>query len=411
MNFGALPPEVNSALMYSGAGSGPIRAAATAWKNIAAELHTAAQAYHSIVTELTSQTWHGPSAAAMATAAAPYTAWMATTATQAGHAGTQAEAAASAYEIAHAMTVPPAVIAANRAQLATLIATNILGHNTAAIAATEAHYSHMWAQDATAMYDYASNAAAATQLSTFTTPQPTTTGSAEDTGSGSISPGLMFDIASSVLSVGSVGPFGAIGLGGAFGGLAMTLGEMAFPESAGGLGALGALGALGLMSEGTVAAPAVSLAGAHGVGTAWAEMGKAMPVGGVSVPRTWAVAAPVSMASAHSGADAAAAVPAASIAKLPFTQMALAGAAGRALAGGVGVAGEERRSAVASQPTVVAAPKRDGDTEEPTTTVSDRAPSKVIGVVAELRALVELRDSGVLSSDKFEERKLRLLAE
>jgi len=35
------------------------------------------------------------------------------------------------------------------------IATNILGQNTPAIAATEAQYMEMWAQDAAAMYGYA----------------------------------------------------------------------------------------------------------------------------------------------------------------------------------------------------------------------------------------------------------------
>jgi hypothetical protein len=31
MDFGALPPEINSARMYSGAGSAPLLAAASAW--------------------------------------------------------------------------------------------------------------------------------------------------------------------------------------------------------------------------------------------------------------------------------------------------------------------------------------------------------------------------------------------
>ncbi|WP_131809652.1 PPE family protein, partial [Mycolicibacter sinensis] len=177
MNFAALPPEVNSALMYSGAGSGPIRAAASAWKAMAAELETAANSYRAVIAGLTDETWQGPAATAMAAAAAPYAAWMSTTAAQAAHAGTQASTAAAAYETAFAMTVPPPVIAANRTQLATLIATNLLGQNTAAIAANEALYADMWAQDATAMYGYASTAATATQLPTFTaarTTPPTT---------------------------------------------------------------------------------------------------------------------------------------------------------------------------------------------------------------------------------------------
>jgi PPE-repeat protein len=66
------------------------------------------------------------------------------------------------------------VVAANRAQLATLVATNVLGQNTPAIAANEAEYAGMWAQDAGAMYGYASQSAAATQLTPFTVPAQTT---------------------------------------------------------------------------------------------------------------------------------------------------------------------------------------------------------------------------------------------
>jgi PPE-repeat protein len=71
------------------------------------------------------------------------------------------------------------VIVANRTLLMTLIATNILGQNTPAIAATEAHYMEMWAQDATAMYGYAGSSASATQLTPFTEPPQTTNPSAE----------------------------------------------------------------------------------------------------------------------------------------------------------------------------------------------------------------------------------------
>jgi PPE-repeat protein len=66
------------------------------------------------------------------------------------------------------------VIAANRAQLLMLIATNFFGQNTPAIAATEAHYAEMWAQDATAMYGYAGHSAAAAKVRPFTPPPHTT---------------------------------------------------------------------------------------------------------------------------------------------------------------------------------------------------------------------------------------------
>jgi PPE-repeat protein len=76
------------------------------------------------------------------------------------------------------MTVPPPVIAANRVLLMTLIATNFFGQNSAAIAATEAQYMEMWAQDAAAMYGYAGSSALATELTRFMDPPNTTTPSA-----------------------------------------------------------------------------------------------------------------------------------------------------------------------------------------------------------------------------------------
>ena len=173
-DFGAFPPEVNSAKMYAGPGSAPMLAAATAWDGLASELRSHANDYDSIIANLTGEGWQGPASTAMASAAAPYTAWMNTTAAQAEQTAGQATAAAAAYEAAYGMTVPPPVIAANRAQLASLVATNVLGQNGPAIAATEAHYGQMWAQDAAAMYGYAAQSSSASTVPSFTTAPPTT---------------------------------------------------------------------------------------------------------------------------------------------------------------------------------------------------------------------------------------------
>ncbi len=174
MDFGSLPPEINSARMYSGAGSASMLAAATAWDGLAYELQSTAAVYGSILADLVGSSWHGPSSVAMTAAATPYVQWMSAAAAQAEQSALQARAAAAAYEAAFSATVPPAVVAANRTLLATLVATNLLGQNTPAIAATEAHYAEMWAQDAAAMYGYAGSSAAATQLTPFAEP-PTTT--------------------------------------------------------------------------------------------------------------------------------------------------------------------------------------------------------------------------------------------
>src|SRR5271166_3902040 len=174
MDFAMLPPEVNSGRMYAGPGSGPMVAAATAWDGLAAELQSTSASYESVISELSGGSWLGPSSASMAAAAAPYVEWMTTAAAQAEQTATQPKAAAAAYEAAFAMTVPPAVITANRTLSMTLIATNIFGQNTAAIAATETDYAEMWAQDTAAMYGYAGSSAAASTLTPFTSPPPTT---------------------------------------------------------------------------------------------------------------------------------------------------------------------------------------------------------------------------------------------
>jgi PPE-repeat protein len=152
-------------------------AAAAAWDELAAELQATAASYGSTVDSLTAGPWTGPTSITMAAAAAPYVAWINAAGAQAELAAAQAKLAAAAYESAFAGTVPPPVIAANRALLAALMATNIFGQNTPAIMATEAHYTEMWAQDAAAMYAYAGSSASASQLTPFTEPPQTTNSS------------------------------------------------------------------------------------------------------------------------------------------------------------------------------------------------------------------------------------------
>lgn len=160
--------------MYLGPGASPMLAAAVAWDGLAAELQSMAASYASIVEGMASESWLGPSSAGMAAAAAPYVTWMSGTSAQAKAAADQARAAVVAYETAFAAVVPPPQIAANRSQLISLVATNIFGQNTAAIAATEAEYGEMWAQDTMAMFGYASSSATASRLTPFTAPPQTT---------------------------------------------------------------------------------------------------------------------------------------------------------------------------------------------------------------------------------------------
>jgi len=168
MIYAAFPPEFNSGRMYAGPGSGSMRAAAAAWEGLAAEIQSTVSSYSSVIDSLTSGSWVGPSSLNMAAAVTPYLTWMQGTAAQAAEAATQATAAASAYETAFAAHVPPVEIAANRSLLAQLVATNIFGQNTPAIAATETQYSEMWAQDALAMESYVTSSEAASKVTPFT---------------------------------------------------------------------------------------------------------------------------------------------------------------------------------------------------------------------------------------------------
>src|SRR5699024_7128165 len=129
----------------------------------AAELGSVARSYQGVISELDS-TWTGPSAAAMTAAATPYVTWMNATAALAEQTAAQARTAAAAHESACTTTVAPPAIAAHRSQLQTLGAGILLGQNTPAIAATEAAYGEMWAQDAMVMYSYAGDAAGASKL-------------------------------------------------------------------------------------------------------------------------------------------------------------------------------------------------------------------------------------------------------
>ncbi|BBY35729.1 hypothetical protein BST33_05005 [Mycolicibacter minnesotensis] len=172
-SFAAQPPEIISGQLYSGPGADPLFAAAAAWTGLGAELHATASSYQAVLASLGGG-WQGPAAAAMAAAAAPYVTWLQTTAAQAEQTAAQATAAAAAYESAFAGIVPPPAIAANRALLQSLVASNILGQNSTAIAAVEAEYSRMWAQDVAAMQGYAGASEAATDLTSFTAAPRTT---------------------------------------------------------------------------------------------------------------------------------------------------------------------------------------------------------------------------------------------
>ncbi|WP_131813140.1 PPE family protein [Mycolicibacter heraklionensis] len=312
MDFGLLPPEINSGRMYSGPGAGPMLAAAAAWDAVAAELETAAGGYSGAISALLGQAWAGPASVAMAGAAAPYVAWLQAGAANAEQTAIQAKAVVAAYEAAFTATVPPPVIAANRALLAALVATNFFGQNSAAIAATEAAYAEMWAQDAVAMYGYAAAAMPASALPELEQPPQTTNPGGPGAQSAAVShaaAGNGQTLAQTALhqlvnpapasdpptwwetftsELGQLTPFSSI----ASSGLSFDSSLYTVVSNGAGWGRLvyvrggteGALTFEGIGPRGVLSASTTPVTGPG--------VGRAIPIGGLSVPPSWATAAP-----------------------------------------------------------------------------------------------------------------------
>jgi PPE-repeat protein len=454
MDFAALPPEVNSGLMYAGAGPGSMLSAATAWDGLATELHLAATAYESVVSELTSGPWLGPSSTAMAASITPFVSWLNTTSIQAEKTGIQAKAAVAAYEATFAMMVPPPAIAANRAALMTLLATNILGQNAAAIAANEAEYAAMWAQDATAMYSYASLSTTATEMEPFQPPPHTANpagplGNGASQAAGANSAGNMaqslpsqltsalpgssevssplsampapadppmgiFDwlgIISDETALGIALPLSIIGVW--LAGAAMYFAEMDSREIfdtqdvlRGGqqsiLDTLDQLGAFGeLPSTENLRVPHASVV---------AALGEGYPLGVLSTPISWAELAPEIRHASFSTPLGSS--PAASPGGLgtAFGQMALAGMGGSALAGAVNQnRGDRSKTPAAAEST--SAPQASPDqASQPPAPAAKSPASSVIEMAAGIRELGQLHDAGYLTEAEFAEQKQRLLS-
>jgi PPE-repeat protein len=169
VDFISLPPEITSALIHSGPGAESLIEASGAWQQLGVGLEDTAPIYASVVSSL-SQTWQGPSSAAMTQAVEPFLTWIRTTAQQCQQLASSAQAAAAAFTQAQSAVVGPAQVTANRTRLAQLIATDRLGSNLAAIAQTEEQYQTMWANNSAAMYRYQAASAQALDLPQFSSP-------------------------------------------------------------------------------------------------------------------------------------------------------------------------------------------------------------------------------------------------
>ncbi len=459
MDFGMYPPEVNSGRMYAGPGAAPLLAAAQAWAQLADALYTTASAYESVVAGLTAGSWSGPASASMTAAATPYVEWLTSNAARAEETAAQATAAVAAYEVAFAATVPPPVIAANRSLLAALVATNFFGQNTPAIAATEAQYAEMWAQDTVAMYTYAGSSAAATALTPLTPPRQNTTpggptgqaaavshavsapaGDAQGIVSGvshtfSAVPNALQSLAtaapaatsdplttlSNLITIFVSGPSSVATLG-ALTPLDVLAGTVDFPIAV--AGTLVSFHTDDIVSgwngeevwPGTGPAPVTEFPatltnlspGMVPAPTVSAGLAQANTVGALSVPQAWTVAAPevrpVALASPIIGVDSAAVAPLEVGSSTTLSDMGLAGMTGRAIAGPSSGAGDGGK--VTGQRVVA----RFGNPADGGGEPSHVKPRIVVtGVAAKIREITKLRDEGRLAAEEYEKLKNHLL--
>jgi PPE-repeat protein len=442
MDFAMIPPEINSARMYAGPGAGPMLAAASAWDALAAELQSTAASYRASIAELTGGPWLGASSAEMAAATTPYVDWMTASAAQAEQTAAQARAAAAAYETAFAMTVPPAVIAANRSLLMTLIATNVLGQNTAAIAATEAHYAEMWAKDATAMYGYAGSAAAASTLTPFAEPPPTTnpTAGAQQAAAGQsiVSNGarLLAAIPQALQGLSAAaapaavdptallpllplltvpitvaaGTVGTVGISSSFTSVGTTVRGMlinADRDYDNGKGPFTGNGYGGTMlpqwiinGVGGIGAPSDAVPDSEGP----SRFGQAQKIGRLSVPSSWTAAAPELRPAAYTvPITTAAAAPEVGGAGNLFSSMGLAGAAGGAVGSTASVGRGNERVRMPSRQSPKPSP------QPPTETVAAIATELQELATRAQSLLSTLAASGLLTTEEVTEQKPRFL--
>jgi PPE-repeat protein len=337
------------------------------------------------------------------------------------------------------MTVPPMVIAANRSLLMTLIATNVLGQNAAAIAATEVQYAEMWAQDATAMYGYAGSAATASTLTPFAAPPPTTNsaggiqqaaaaaqsvvsngsrvltvipqalqGLAAAAAPTAVDPTALIPLLTVPLTA-TAATVGTIGITSSFTSFGTTVRGLlinADRDFDNGKGPFTGNGPGGTMlpqwiinGTGGIGAPSDAVPDSESGG-----LGRANRVGRLSVPPSWTLAAPEIRPAAYTlPMTSAAAPPEVGGAGNLFSSMGLAGAAGGAV-GSTASAGRGN--------------ERVRITARPSPTPSQQPPQEAVAAIAtELQELAtraqsllsKLADSGLLTTEEVSEQKRRFL--
>ncbi|QEX91294.1 PPE family protein PPE59 [Mycobacterium tuberculosis] len=152
-----IPAEYISNIIYEGPGADSLSAAAEQLRLMYNSANMTAKSLTDRLGEL-QENWKGSSSDLMADAAGRYLDWLTKHSRQILETAYVIDFLAYVYEETRHKVVPPATIANNREEVHRLIASNVAGVNTPAIAGLDAQYQQYRAQNIAVMNDYQSTA-------------------------------------------------------------------------------------------------------------------------------------------------------------------------------------------------------------------------------------------------------------
>lgn len=152
-----IPAEYISNIIYEGPGADSLFFASGQLRELAYSVETTAESLEDELDEL-DENWKGSSSDLLADAVERYLDWLTKHSRQILETAYVIDFLAYVYEETRHKVVPPATIANNREEVHRLIASNVAGVNTPAIADLDAQYQQYRAQNIAVMNDYQSTA-------------------------------------------------------------------------------------------------------------------------------------------------------------------------------------------------------------------------------------------------------------
>lgn len=165
------PPEVNSGRWEAGTGPETWLAASAVWTSFAEIVATATASLMGEIATMTGSTLTGMTSVSMLTSSVPFFGWLAHMEATALMHSVACATVAESWGTCTAGIIPLPVVNQNRITEASLVASNIFGQNSPAIAELDREYGQFWAQDGASMMSYDSAVTVAT-MPKFVSPPP-----------------------------------------------------------------------------------------------------------------------------------------------------------------------------------------------------------------------------------------------